>query len=149
MLGIWSQIAKNAVCTLTHFGLLVKADVTCYQWKFSDRSMPLIYPKRWIACFSTGPIQIFRITDSSGLSLARVEEIDSRVSSNGPVGVLATSVDAGEGLLMEKHLFPAHVWIPSALLWQLWPHFALVEKGRDWTNNKYCRYVRHTTKADV
>ena len=68
------------------------------------------------------------LPDSSGLSLARVEEVDSRVGANGPVGVLATSVDAGEGLLMEKHLFQAHVWILSALLWQLWPDFALVEK---------------------
>ena len=89
------------------------------------------------------------LPDSSGLSLARVEEVDSRVGSDGPVGVLATSVDAGEGLLMEKHLFQAHVWIPGALLWQLWPHFPLVEKGREWTNNKYCTHVHHITKADV
>ena len=51
---------------------------------------------------------------SAGLVLAWVEEVQARVGADGPVGVLAAAVDAGEGLLVEEHLqtqlrgFPVH-----------------------------------------
>mmetsp|Transcript_44860 Transcript_44860/g.116613 ORF Transcript_44860/g.116613 Transcript_44860/m.116613 type:complete len:261 (-) Transcript_44860:84-866(-) len=37
------------------------------------------------------------------IRLARVEEIDARVGSDGPVGVLAAAVDAGKWFLVEQH----------------------------------------------
>mmetsp|Transcript_21214 Transcript_21214/g.48457 ORF Transcript_21214/g.48457 Transcript_21214/m.48457 type:complete len:382 (+) Transcript_21214:280-1425(+) len=38
------------------------------------------------------------------LGLARVKEVEARVRADGPVGVLAAAVDAGEGLLVEEGL---------------------------------------------
>ena len=53
---------------------------------------------------------------SWSLGLAGVEEVHARVGADGPVGVLAAAVDAGERLLMEEHLaesgaFMQEIWL--------------------------------------